>query len=397
MKTVLDKKYCNRILPYAEKGQKFSFKWITYILVKIVIMLTCLTATLAYSASFDCAKASTKMEKTICGDSKLSVLDEQLAKIYAETKKQIKDDVPSSNKLTKSQREWLAGLRKKTNGADPCVVNKRCLINGYQKRIKELQNWMPATNSNDHSEKLVMQRLSGQLEKLKIIARKSKAPQISETLSANKPLVCRQIFTKLPEASVPKPTIFANTPQQQQELYAMLREMAYHNQQLFLSSQSGHMKDMKRYKRNFDYAWKEFRGFGEFANKHKKNLSYMFFARSDTNTGAKQPVIVTVLLDSKGEDLSLSREAIGLDGLWNQRKLAESAYSFEYWKENLLDEPQNYIETPPESIGILTLNDEIMFWQLRKEQSFGKNNWMLEVRPVKNPQDGQEISCSFEF
>ena len=39
-----------------------------------------------YSASFDCAKASSPFEKTICSNPNLSSLDEQLANVYKQSK-----------------------------------------------------------------------------------------------------------------------------------------------------------------------------------------------------------------------------------------------------------------------------------------------------------------------
>ena len=44
--------------------------------------MTLLLSTILYSASFDCSKASTGTEKTICNNDDLSQLDSELALIY---------------------------------------------------------------------------------------------------------------------------------------------------------------------------------------------------------------------------------------------------------------------------------------------------------------------------
>ncbi len=93
-----------------------------------------------HAASFDCSKAGTEMEKTICSDSKLSALDEDLAKVYGEIRSQSKGDAEALSQLTKSQREWLAGLKQKKEGKIACTASTECLTISYQKRIKELQD-----------------------------------------------------------------------------------------------------------------------------------------------------------------------------------------------------------------------------------------------------------------
>jgi len=373
---------------------RFPFRFKASVSVMILFLLISSIGKPAFSASFDCAKASTPIEKTICADSKLSALDEELARVFAERKKQLKGNTEALNKLTRNQRAWLASLKRKSDGAKACSDSRECLLAGYQKRIKELKSWPASSPKNRHSEELVMRRLSEQLEMLKAIVRKSGGIEVSETLSARKPLVCEQVLKNLPRATVPKPTIFANTPQQKKELHEKLREMAYHNQRLFFS-RGGQVKDMKDYKKNFNYAWNVFKGYGQYDEIHKES-AYMLFARPDARSGAKQPVTVTVLLDSKENGLSLSRKSLGPDGLWISKYLSESAYSNEYWEENLADEPQQYIESPREHSGLISWWNEVMFWEL-VEWSFREKEWILNIRPVKNPQDNREISCSYKF
>jgi uncharacterized protein len=108
-------------------------------LLLVLMALICLIVQPVYAASFDCKKAATEMEKTICSDSKLSALDEDLAKVYGEIRSQLNGDAQALEKFTKSQREWLAELQQKKDGKIACAASKECLTISYQKRIKELQ------------------------------------------------------------------------------------------------------------------------------------------------------------------------------------------------------------------------------------------------------------------
>lgn len=78
------------------------------------------------AASFDCRKAGTFIEHTICGDSKLSKLDEALARAYKKAKNNIDNDI-----LKKEQRAWIKTKRKSCKDV-------QCLRSVYSKRINEL-------------------------------------------------------------------------------------------------------------------------------------------------------------------------------------------------------------------------------------------------------------------
>ncbi|MDR0762218.1 MAG: lysozyme inhibitor LprI family protein [Campylobacteraceae bacterium] len=74
---------------------------------KVLLILTLVTSSL-FSASFDCKKAKTDIEKLICSDKELSQLDDELNEAY---KKAL---ARSNNKeaLKKSQIEWLNRIDK---------------------------------------------------------------------------------------------------------------------------------------------------------------------------------------------------------------------------------------------------------------------------------------------
>ena len=77
----------------------------------------------AQAASFDCSKASTKVEKLICSDALVSDLDSSLNKVYNSIKEKPVED----------QRAWIKNVR-----------NKQTTVEGlayvYASRIEELAN-----------------------------------------------------------------------------------------------------------------------------------------------------------------------------------------------------------------------------------------------------------------
>ncbi|HAF45131.1 MAG: hypothetical protein A2100_00130 [Sideroxydans sp. GWF2_59_14] len=80
----------------------------------------------AHAASFDCAKAGTKVEHIICNDPQISHMDEQLAQNY---KTALQDQ--SNAKLGKQeQRQWM----KERN----VCADVACVQEAYRKRIAQL-------------------------------------------------------------------------------------------------------------------------------------------------------------------------------------------------------------------------------------------------------------------
>jgi uncharacterized protein YecT (DUF1311 family) len=70
------------------------------------LLLAALVPSLASAASFDCAKARTKVEKLICADPQLSRQDEDLAKAYGEALKLWDGKIAAYVRL--NQRGWMA-------------------------------------------------------------------------------------------------------------------------------------------------------------------------------------------------------------------------------------------------------------------------------------------------
>lgn len=96
----------------------------------------CLAAanTWAASPSFDCAKASSDVEKLICKDAELAQLDNSLASLYSTV---LKNTPAAEQKSLKAeQRGWV-------KGRDDCWKSddlRGCVAGEYRARIAELKD-----------------------------------------------------------------------------------------------------------------------------------------------------------------------------------------------------------------------------------------------------------------
>ncbi len=88
----------------------------------------------APAPSFDCKKAATPIEHTICGDAALARLDRQVAETYQVGLKNAYE-APAQEKLRQSQRDWLA-KRNKTCGGPGDIGS--CLTKFYRDRLVTL-------------------------------------------------------------------------------------------------------------------------------------------------------------------------------------------------------------------------------------------------------------------
>ena len=93
------------------------------------------------AASFDCSKASNKVERTICSVDSISSLDDKLGVAYKN----------AGSSYKQSQRDWL----KKRN---KCGADVNCLINEYKARVDFLIN--AASNPPSASKRIVTSNLA---------------------------------------------------------------------------------------------------------------------------------------------------------------------------------------------------------------------------------------------
>jgi uncharacterized protein len=93
----------------------------------------------AHAASFDCAKASTDVERMICASGDLSALDETLAGYY----RAAQDTLPGAKSCMQSdQRTWLAQTRNRCR-------DEACLKEAYLDRLSELDKVQPARRGGE--------------------------------------------------------------------------------------------------------------------------------------------------------------------------------------------------------------------------------------------------------
>ena len=115
----------------------------------LVITIFGLLSTQASAASFDCKKAASWVEKTVCSNPEISKLDEQMAKAYHDALASLS---PEGQKETKEyQRQWLKGLTSMKAGYDKYYSELKVnssyrdfeintnLQTAYEERIKQLQ------------------------------------------------------------------------------------------------------------------------------------------------------------------------------------------------------------------------------------------------------------------
>jgi uncharacterized protein YecT (DUF1311 family) len=100
-----------------------------YLLASVTaLVLSPITETVHASPSFDCGKASQKVERLICSDSGLSLSDRELANDYQALTRELKG--VAADKLQADQRLWL----KQRNDCQDLV----CVRASYERRRYEL-------------------------------------------------------------------------------------------------------------------------------------------------------------------------------------------------------------------------------------------------------------------
>lgn len=120
----------------------------------ILLVASLLGASSLTAASFDCTRASTFIEKEICKSSDLSLLDEELSRVY----KDALASVYTQDELRAEQRKWIVEVRDRCTDTD-------CLEGVYLDRVDELQrfaNRMPLTD--DQMDKLESEHAQSSME-----------------------------------------------------------------------------------------------------------------------------------------------------------------------------------------------------------------------------------------
>ena len=120
----------------------------------LILFILILISPISNSASFDCHKASSKIEKLICSDSKLGVLDKTLGEVYKSLKSENNEEQNTS--LKAKQRTWIKERNSQCTSLGDCKkiylsrisklrneLNNKIALNGF---IFERQNCRAAKN-----------------------------------------------------------------------------------------------------------------------------------------------------------------------------------------------------------------------------------------------------------
>ncbi|MEB4589780.1 lysozyme inhibitor LprI family protein, partial [Candidatus Thiothrix sp. Deng01] len=86
------------------------------------------------AASFDCAKATTKVEKAICADDGLSSLDDEMAAAYKLALKK-----GNASKIKSAQKDWLQERNSCASDDSGAYANmQECIKEQYNYRLFDL-------------------------------------------------------------------------------------------------------------------------------------------------------------------------------------------------------------------------------------------------------------------
>lgn len=96
-----------------------------------VLVLERLPAHATPHASFDCARAASPAEKTLCGSLQLAAFDRSIAAAYKIARDEVKDDEEQEKSLVASQRSWV-------RQRDACTTDAACLLTSMKARLPQL-------------------------------------------------------------------------------------------------------------------------------------------------------------------------------------------------------------------------------------------------------------------
>jgi uncharacterized protein len=102
--------------------------WVELSLLFLVIT----SSNASYSASFDCSKAFSKIEKAICASPQLGALDVELDRLYRAELERTPDVAGERDAVRTRQREWLRDTRNTCPG-------EQCLEMAYRQRVNALK------------------------------------------------------------------------------------------------------------------------------------------------------------------------------------------------------------------------------------------------------------------
>ena len=154
-------------------------------LLPVLLLAVMFAPGAAGGASFDCSRARTPVEKTICADAALSRLDEHLAEAYAA----VLQKSGGSARVQAEQRDWLKSHRDKCRDA-------HCLKNGYESRLARLAGAGEAEWKTFRDTQLGIEFSYPGNRKVKLGCRGSKAcvALVGDTMPGSEYLIAFEVF-----------------------------------------------------------------------------------------------------------------------------------------------------------------------------------------------------------
>lgn len=322
--------------------------------------LLCVSADVC-AASFDCRKAATQVEKLICSDPASSLMDEELAALFARARAS-----GAAKNVSDSQRAWLRE-RNRCRNAD-------CVYAAYKARLRVLTDALQAAPSRQ----AVMQRLAEQLDMLK---------STSKTTALQGESACRAYWEQLGAAIVPEPTVFAITTDEKKALYARLATIAERYKAPIASTMT--QAQAARFEQQFDAAWRDRRILGDVSDVRVDDAHLLFIQGHGENERALAAV---VLLDRKQGGLTLRAAPLYRGEALFTPHGTLLAVSKEWFGEN---DPERPFGGLSEAAGLLSLRDEILAWRLVATHSpLSRYRYYVVIAPLWDAQTSGGRQCT---
>ncbi len=388
MKAIIDERSWTAARHRANKHGKLPLQWATTIPVMMFFVLLCSIDVPAFSASFDCSKAKTVMEKTICSDQRLSALDEELAKLYKEIKTQMRDNPSQLDALIKSQREWLTDIKPLKSPSEALV---KSLIMSYQARIEELRKELARTRPTQAMQGLhIEEALNNELNALFSHVGEAKSTIIESSSLWFNPRnrskqeevkACSQLFDAIKQKKVslpPQPLYQALKDEEISDFYKNVFSIA--KKYLDKTMQQKRLGPEARSKTS-DYSWapnpiekslqvtkKEFEREWKIRNgesiKIKKGLVHLLYRDQLMSNGDPAIILASFKLKA-GPEWLISRlywKTFGSDGLFRTEGVL---------LEEGDDTNQAYLNT-----GLMSYQGKILVWKMLSKNMYSVNETM---------------------
>lgn len=371
------------------------------------------------AASFDCAKAASKIEKLVCGTPVVSMLDDDLRHVYLEVMNKANDEQKQS--LMTEQKHWLKYTRN-------LCTDKSCLKQAYLSRFEELEIFskkMPAVLAKevDKAEptKQVQQvaaqepttaRVSlEEIQKLLNMAHKQlKEKQkdahdvlfFSGGMPKDKTGYCEKFWNTLKtqdKFDIPKPDMLAISKREKEKMFESLHAYAKSNFDRYMSQDGkltpdkytavggqtwllgpfikGGLNNPKDLPKKFKDVWQsnaDDHGFFDKYHLLDQSLStHILYMQPYPIAGYVHPLVITFVKDRcvNCTGFSMGIRVVSATGLPQPELLDREYFSQESFASAVTKANKLQTSMPGESyllMGMGELNGQLLFWTLERQE-----------------------------